>query len=231
MVFRKISLTGSARAGRAVLQAAARSNLKNVALELGGKSPLIVFLDADLEAAAKLSSRSITISEFATAKNCSESFRLIDLDAGQICTASSRVYVQKPVANTFKSLLQAEFKALKLGSPMDKSTGLGPQADATQSATVARYLDIGNRDGDALIGGKRASVGPNFIEPTIFTNIPDKSQINTEEVFGPVLVVHEFETEAEVIRRANDTECMSYYYRKPSSHRILFRLYMADWNI
>jgi acyl-CoA reductase-like NAD-dependent aldehyde dehydrogenase len=85
---------------------------------------------------------------------------------------------------------------------------MGPQADATQAGSVSRYLDIGAKNGHALVGGKKATkIGENFIEPTIFTQIPDTSAINMEEVFGPVLVLHEFETEDEVVRRANDTEC------------------------
>jgi aldehyde dehydrogenase (NAD+) len=95
-----------------------------------------------------------------------------------------------------------------MGSPSREATDLGPQADSTQTAAVAKYLDIGNSEGRALIGGKKATeFGENFIQPTVFTDIPDTSKLNVEEVFGPVLVLHEFETEEEVIRRANDTEC------------------------
>ncbi len=96
------------------------------------------------------------------------------------------------------------------GNPTDPATGMGPQADTFQANHVARYLEIGAKDGQVLVGGNKATkLGENFIQPTIFTNVPDTSPINTEEVFGPVLVLHEFETEAEVIERANDTECKS----------------------
>ncbi|KAJ9602733.1 hypothetical protein H2200_012927 [Cladophialophora chaetospira] len=188
MKIRRISFTGSVRAGRAVMQAAARTNLKSVCLELGGKSPLIVFADADLESAAELATTSITY------------------NSGQVCTASSRIYVQKAAADAFKKLLVARFKALKLGSPTDTDTELGPQADATQAKSVASYLEIGKQDGTVLTGGEMSDIGANYVEPTIFTDIRGDSRINVEEVFGPVLVLHEFDTEEEAVARANDTE-------------------------
>lgn len=103
----------------------------------------------------------------------------------------------------------ARFEALKLGAPTAVDTDLGPQADAIQAKAVAKYLEVGNQDGEALTGGKASSVGENYVQPTIFSNIKDDSRINVEEVFGPVLVLHEFETEAEVLARANATECKS----------------------
>lgn len=130
------------------------------------------------------------------------------LDSGQVCTASSRAYVQKSVAKEFKQLLVAGIKKLVMGPPSSDSTDLGPQADSTQAAAVAKYLELGNKEGNALVGGKKAiEFGDNYIQPTVFTDISDTSKINIEEVFGPVLILHEFETEEEVIRRANDTEC------------------------
>ncbi|KAK5047945.1 hypothetical protein LTR84_006135 [Exophiala bonariae] len=188
MKIRKISFTGSVRAGRAVMQAAARSNLKSVCLELGGKSPLIVFADADLQSAAELATTSITY------------------NSGQVCTASSRAYIQRGAADAFKKLLVARFKSLKLGLPTSQETDLGPQADAGQAQSVAVFLGIGEQNGTVLTGGKKSRIGPNYIEPTIFTDIPDENRINVEEVFGPVLVLHEFDTEEEVVSRANNTE-------------------------
>jgi acyl-CoA reductase-like NAD-dependent aldehyde dehydrogenase len=132
----------------------------------------------------------------------------LSLDSGQVCTASSRAYIQKEASKEFQQLLVSGIKKLVMGPPSEELTDLGPQADSTQAAAVAKYLDIGNTEGQALIGGKKAiEFGENFIQPTVFTNIADTSKINVEEVFGPVLVLHEFETEEEVIRRANDTEC------------------------
>jgi aldehyde dehydrogenase (NAD+) len=105
---------------------------------------------------------------------------------------------------------------IKLGPPANTSTEMGPQADKTQADAVSRYLEIGNKDGHAIVGGKKATeIGPNYIQPTIFADIPDNSQINTEEVFGPVLILHEFESEAEVVRRANATECKCTYFNGP----------------
>jgi aldehyde dehydrogenase (NAD+) len=118
--------------------------------------------------------------------------------------------VQKGVADAFKKLLVARFETLKLGSPTSTDTDLGPQADATQAKTIASYLEIGKQDGNVLTGGDKSHVGANYIEPTVFTGIRDDSRINVEEVFGPVLVLHEFDTEDEAVARANDTDCTSY---------------------
>ncbi|KIW14469.1 hypothetical protein PV08_07253 [Exophiala spinifera] len=189
MKIRKISFTGSTQAGRAVMQAAAKSNLKDVALELGGKSPLLVFADANLAQAASSAIKSITT------------------NAGQICTASSRLYVEKSIASEFKKTLAAGFKALVQGDPSDPKTFLGPQADSRQAQNILRYFEIAKKDGQVLVGGEAASeLGKNFIRPTIFSDIPDSSKANVEEIFGPVLVLHEFESETEAVQRANDTE-------------------------
>ena len=189
MQIRKISFTGSTNAGRAVMQAAAKSNLKDVALELGGKSPLLVFADANLDKAAARAIASITT------------------NAGQICTASSRAYVERAVAEDFKQRLSAGFQAIVQGDPSASKTGVGPQADSQQAQNILKYFEVAKQDGQVLIGGKASEHGENFIQPTILTNLPDTSRANVEEIFGPVLVVHEFETEGEAVRRANDTDC------------------------
>ncbi|KAL2835660.1 aldehyde dehydrogenase domain-containing protein [Aspergillus pseudoustus] len=189
MRIRKISFTGSTGTGRAIMQNAAKSNLKAVSLELGGKSPLLVFDDADLPKTAAAAVKSITF------------------NSGQICTASSRVYVQKGVAADFKKLVAQLMLNLRLGDPTDAKTNMGPQADSKQAAAIARFLEAGAKDGQALVGGKPAlEAGENFIHPTVFANIPDKSKLDLEEIFGPVMVLHEFDTEEEAVRRANDTE-------------------------
>ncbi|KPI35622.1 Retinal dehydrogenase 1 [Cyphellophora attinorum] len=157
MQIRKISFTGSTNAGRAVMQAAAKSNLKDVALELGGKSPLLVFADANLEQAAARAIASITT------------------NAGQICTASSRAYVEKSIAEDFRKRLSDGFKSIVQGDPSAEGTGIGPQADSKQAQNILRYFEIAKQDGKLLI-------------------------------FGPVLVVHEFETEEDAVKRANETE-------------------------
>lgn len=99
-------------------------------------------------------------------------------------------------------------QSLQLGDPLQSVTDMGPQADSNQAATVASYLQAGALHGQALVGGNRAlDAGDNFIYPTVFSNIQDKSKLDAEEIFGPVMVLHEFETEEEAIQRANDTEC------------------------
>lgn len=129
-------------------------------------------------------------------------------DAGQICTASSRAYVEKSVVERFKEMLAGGFKALHQGDPSQTETSLGPQADSKQAQNILRYFEIAKKDGQVLVGGENAEeIGKNFIRPTILTKIPDTSQANVEEIFGPVLVVHEFDSEEEAVRRANDTDC------------------------
>lgn len=98
---------------------------------------------------------------------------------------------------------------LKMGEPSAALTQLGPQADAKQAASVKNYIAIGKQDGRVLYGGGEADCGANYVQPTIFTDLTDTSRLNVEEIFGPVLMLHEFETEEEVIKRANDTECES----------------------
>jgi aldehyde dehydrogenase (NAD+) len=101
--------------------------------------------------------------------------------------------------------------SLKVGSPLDSTTQMGPQADKTQAATIERFLALGKQEGSILTGGqKKPELGPNYFQPTIFIDVADSARVNVEEIFGPFLVLHEFETEAEVVERANDTECKFY---------------------
>ncbi|KAM0554875.1 hypothetical protein ACHAPJ_006610 [Fusarium lateritium] len=189
MRIRKISFTGSTNAGRAIMTAAAKSNVKDVGLELGGKSPLVVFADADLEHAARMAAFSFTF------------------NSGQVCTASTRLYIEKSAAQEFKKLLVKAVGEFNLGDPSKEDTDLGPQADAVQSSNVRKFLDIGNKQGKALVGGKAAlDIGANYISPTIFTDLGPNSDVNKLEVFGPVLALHEFDGEQEAISCANDTE-------------------------
>ncbi|KAH8925282.1 aldehyde dehydrogenase [Atractiella rhizophila] len=189
MEIRKIAFTGSTRTGRLIQKAAADSNLKNVTLELGGKSPTIVFEDADLEKAVASSVFSLQI------------------NAGQICMASTRLYVQETVAEKFLEKYKKSFSNVKHGDPLDSSTTMGPMADDIQGRTVASYLDIGKKEAKVVLGGERVEgLKGHFFQPTIFTEAPETSRINKEEIFGPVLVFHTFKTEEEVIERANDTE-------------------------
>lgn len=117
--------------------------------------------------------------------------------------------MEKSVAQDFKQALVTGFKALVQGDPSKPETFLGPQADSTQAKNILRYLEIAKKDGQVLVGGENAGeLGGNFIKPTVLAQIPDASQTNVEEIFGPVLIVHEFSTEEEAVGRANDTECM-----------------------
>ena len=112
---------------------------------------------------------------------------------------------------------------IKLGSPADASTDMGPLADGAQAAAVSRYLEIGNKDGRALVGGSKVEdIGPNFVLPTVFADVPDTSQLNIEEAFGPILIFHEFDGEPEVIARANDTEC------KYLTHHVSFVIFLSS---
>jgi aldehyde dehydrogenase (NAD+) len=116
--------------------------------------------------------------------------------------------VEKSIADEFKKALATGFRGLVQGDPSDPNTFIGPQADSTQTQNILRYFDIARQDGQVLVGGETANeLGKNFIRPTILTHIPESSRANVEEIFGPVLVIHEFESEAEAVERANNTEC------------------------
>ncbi|WP_428820662.1 betaine-aldehyde dehydrogenase [Microbulbifer sp. MCCC 1A16149] len=188
----KVSLTGEVGTGKAVMRAAADS-LKSVTLELGGKSPLIVFEDADLDNAVGAA----LLGNFYT--------------QGQICTNSTRVFVHESVREKFVDKLVARTKKLKLGDPLDPDTDVGPMISADHMAGVLGYIEKGQQEGGKLLtGGGRAKVagceGGNFVEPTIFDGLDDKMTIVREEIFGPVLSLLGFSSEDEVIERANQTE-------------------------
>ncbi|CAK7198463.1 hypothetical protein SEUCBS139899_001124 [Sporothrix eucalyptigena] len=191
MEIRQIGFTGGTATGRKIQEYAAKSNLKRVSLELGGKSPSVVFDDADIELAVARSVDGILT------------------NTGQICTMASRVFVQESVADRFINLLKASFEAASkngaIGDPSDKNTKVGPLADRAQFNRVMEYLDVGKRDGELVTGGvRRGDVGL-FVEPTIFKNISKDSRIVQEEIFGPVVTVQTFKTEEEAIELANDT--------------------------
>jgi acyl-CoA reductase-like NAD-dependent aldehyde dehydrogenase len=189
MDVRALSFTGSTRTGRLIQQASSKSNLKPVFLELGGKSPAIVFEDADLEDAAQAC-------QFSVQSN-----------SGQTCMATSRVYVQDTVADKFIELFKEKFGPVTIGDPTLKETNHGPQADKMQYENVLKYLDIGKKDGKLVMGGNPEShENGYFVPPTIFTDTPEDSVIMREEVFGPVVNINIFKTEEEVMAKANNTE-------------------------
>jgi len=171
---------------------AAKSNLKRVLLELGGKSPTIVFEDADIEKAAAETAFSI---------------RFV---SGQACIANSRIYVQDTVADRFRKTFAEVFKQIKVGNPLDPETTHGPQADEIQFKRVTDYLKL-VKEGNAKIhmgGGAIKMEGGNgfFIEPTIFSGLPEDAKPMKEEIFGPVVAINTFHTEAEAIAKAVDSE-------------------------
>lgn len=186
----KISFTGSPLAGRAVQAAANKSNLKRVTLELGGKSPAIVFNDAPLEAAVG---------------GVGQGFLA---NSGQICVAASRVLVQEDIAEKFKEAVIAQFEAVgkNLGAnPLDPTTTHGPVVDKAQYERITSYIDIGKRDAQLVTGGSRKGDKGYAIQPTLFVNPKEGSRIWTEEIFGPVMAIKTFKTEEEAIELANDS--------------------------
>ncbi|KAF2280517.1 aldehyde dehydrogenase-like protein [Westerdykella ornata] len=189
MDVRALSFTGSGRTGRLIQAASAKSNLKQVYLELGGKSPAVIFEDADLQRAVK------------------ETAYSIQWNSGQVCMANSRIYVQDTIAEKYIELFKEQWKDVAMGNPMEKGTGHGPQADEIQHKTVLKYLEMGKQSGDLLLGGGAPSDREGYyIQPTIFANTPEDATIMKEEVFGPVVNINIFKTEEEVLQKANDTE-------------------------
>jgi len=186
----KVAFTGSTIVGRKVLKASAESNLKDVTLELGGKSPTIIFDDADLEQAVKWASHGIFF------------------NMGQACTAGSRIFVQEGLYDKFlASFTQvAKFLETATGDPFTKGTEHGPQVSQTQFDRVMGYIDSGKKEGAKIhIGGARHGEEGYFIQPTIFTDCKPEMKIIQEEIFGPVAAVMKFKTEEEVIESANAT--------------------------
>ncbi|KAF4966984.1 hypothetical protein FSARC_5392 [Fusarium sarcochroum] len=188
MDVRLISFTGSGRTGRLIREAATKSNMKNVVLELGGKSPAVIFDDADLERAAK------------------ETAYSIQWNSGKVCMANSRIYVHDSAADRFLDLFKQSFETVKIGDPLDPNVNHGPQEDHVQFENIKKYLDIGKRDGKLVVGGISDDLDGYFIKPTIFVETPEKSQIMKDEVFGPIVNINIFSEEDEVVRMANDTE-------------------------
>ncbi|KAM0259189.1 hypothetical protein ACHAPA_010865 [Fusarium lateritium] len=187
---RVLSFTGSGPTGRLIQVMAAQTNLKKVILELGGKSPAIVFEDADIEKAVNATARSIQI------------------NSGQVCMANSRIYVQKNIANKFLVTFNEKLAKANLGNPTDPAVDHGPQADERQYQTVLSYIEKGKKTGSLLRGGNGMLdvMGGYFIEPTVFTDTPEDAAIMKEEIFGPVVNINTFQDEEEVIGKANDTE-------------------------
>ena len=186
----KIGFTGSTAVGRKIMEAAAQSNLKKVSLELGGKSPNVIFADADLEQV----SQSALWSSF--------------YNTGQECTLGSRIYVQRPVYEQFVERLATDAKNLSIGSGFD-NPDLGPVISEEQLSTVLGYINAGMGEAELVTGGKRCnnelSAGY-FLQPTVFSHQHDDISIVREEIFGPVVAVSPFDGFEEALTRSNNTK-------------------------
>ncbi len=184
----KVSLTGSVPTG-AKVYAAAAAGMKHVTMELGGKSPLIVFEDADLDSAVGAA----MLGNF--------------YSSGQICSNGTRVFVQRSVKEAFLSRLAARTAKIVAGDPLADETQFGPLVSAAQHDKVLGYIEKARAEGARLVcGGSAGNEGPLFVQPTVFADVTDTMTLAREEVFGPVMAVLDFETEDEVIARANGTE-------------------------
>ena len=188
----KVSLTGSVATGKRVMAGAAES-LKITTLELGGKSPLLIFDDSDVENAVSAAMMANFYS------------------AGQVCTNGTRVFVQQGIRERFLERLLERTAAMTLGDPLDPEIHMGPLVSTAQGERVLGYLDTGVSEGATVaIGGKRREVADCeagvFVEPTVFTDVQDAMTIACEEIFGPVMCVLDFTDEDEAVRRANGTE-------------------------
>ncbi|KAJ9142470.1 Aldehyde dehydrogenase domain-containing protein [Pleurostoma richardsiae] len=192
MDIRALSFTGSIRTGRLIQKAAADSNFKHLIFEMGGKSPAVVFGDADLERAARETQHSIFF------------------HSGQTCMASSRIYVEKAAAEKFLKTFISHTSTRKLGDPIDKGVNHGPLADSLQFNTVTGYIEEAKIAGKAILPELENSEAQHdngyFVRPTIFLEQPEDSKIVREEVFGPVVCIGTFETEEEALSLANNTE-------------------------
>jgi retinal dehydrogenase len=185
----KVSFTGSTEVGRLIQAASAKSNLKKVTLELGGKSPNIVFADADLDKAVEVSHQAIMA------------------NMGQICCAGSRTFVEESIYDEFVRKSVERAKKRTVGDPFDLKNENGAQIDNEQTNKIMELIESGKAQGAKLqVGGKRIGDGEsNFVEPTVFSDVQDDMRIAQEEIFGPVQSIFKFKTMEEVIERANKT--------------------------
>lgn len=187
----KVSFTGSVATGSRIMRRCAEG-VRGCSLELGGKSPAIVFDDVDIPTAVEW----VMFGCFWT--------------NGQICSATSRLLIHSRIADKFLALLREETARIKAGHPFGDDTKLGPVVSKSQYAKVMRYIEAGKAEGASVLvgGGRPVGVGPvgYYVAPTVFTNVTSRMSIWREEIFGPVLSVMTFDTEAEAIERANDSE-------------------------
>jgi len=184
----KVAFTGSTEVGHLIMEASAKSNLKRVTLELGGKSPNIVFADADMDQA-------VEGSHFA-----------LFFNQGQCCCAGSRLFVEEKCYDEFVERSVARAKKRTVGDPLDPATEQGPQVDDAQFDKVMSYVESGKKEGAKLLcGGERVGSRGYFVKPTVFADVKDEMKIAQEEIFGPVMTILKFRDIDELVERANKT--------------------------
>lgn len=189
----KVSFTGGTVTGRKVCATATASTLKEITMELGGKSPLIIFEDADLNRAADIA----VMANF--------------YSSGQVCTNGTRVFIPNRLKAEFEQKIVERVKRIKMGDPLNPETNFGPVVSFSHLENVLRYIELGKQEGaKLLIGGERELQSPfqqgAFVQPTVFTDCSDEMTIVREEIFGPVMSILGYDTEQEVIERANRTD-------------------------
>lgn len=189
----KVSFTGGVATGKKVMASASASTLKEVTMELGGKSPLIIFSDADLDKAADIAMMANFYS------------------SGQVCTNGTRVFVPAARKAEFEAKILERVQRIRLGDPTDENVNFGPLVSFAHMESVLRYIESGKSEGARLLaGGERIIIGDYakgaYVAPTVFTDCKDDMKIAREEIFGPVMSILSYESEEEVVRRANDTE-------------------------
>jgi gamma-glutamyl-gamma-aminobutyraldehyde dehydrogenase len=185
-----LTFTGSTQVGKYFMKYSGESNMKQVWLECGGKSPNLVFADtANLEEAAEFAARAIFFNQ------------------GEVCSANSRLLVERSISEQFTELVIAQAKKINLGNPLDPATTMGPLVDSTLAGRVADFIASGKTSAKLSHGGSRLTIDGSdcYLEPTIFTGVATSSSIATDEIFGPVLSIIPFDTESEAIHMANDS--------------------------
>ena len=185
----KVAFTGETSTGQLIMEAAAKSNLKRVSLELGGKSPNIVFADADIDAAVE------------------GAYFGLFFNQGQCCCAGSRLFVEQSIHDEFVAKLVQRAKSQKVGDPFDPETTQGPQITREQQERVLSFIDSGKKEGATIhCGGGKPNLPGYFVEPTVFSGVTDGMKIAREEIFGPVMNILSFGNIEEVVERSNRTQ-------------------------
>jgi aldehyde dehydrogenase (NAD+) len=185
----KVAFTGETSTGQLIMEAAAKSNLKRVSLELGGKSPNIVFADADIDAAVD------------------GAYFGLFFNQGQCCCAGSRLFVEQSIHDEFVAKLVQRAKSQKVGDPFDPETTQGPQITREQQERVLSFIDSGKKEGATIhCGGGKPNLPGYFVEPTVFSGVTDGMKIAREEIFGPVMNILPFGNIDEVVERSNRTQ-------------------------